>query len=253
MKIAFITANKIKARRTLELIESRYHNYSPEDADYLAVLGGDGFMLKALRDYHHLGKPFYGMNLGNLGFLMNSIREEGDEDFEALIAEAKPVHLYPLEMTTVDSWDVERTIIAFNDVSVTRASPQAAKLKVSVNDVVRVPKLISDGILVSTPAGSTAYNSSAGGPILPIQANLLALTPISPFRPKNWRGALLKNGDSVSIETLESKKRPVNAVADMVEIKRVVKVSVHQKHSVSATVLFSPHSHLEERIIAEQF
>ncbi|MCP5322456.1 MAG: NAD kinase [Candidatus Paracaedibacteraceae bacterium] len=253
MKIAFITANKIKARRTLDLLEQRYTNYAPEDADFLAVLGGDGFMLKALRDYHYLCKPFYGMNLGNLGFLMNSIHEEGDEDIEALIHEAKPLHLYPLEMKTVDIWDVEKTIIAFNDVSVTRASPQAAKLKIFVNDIVRVPKLIADGILVSTPAGSTAYNSSAGGPILPVQANLLALTPISPFRPKNWKGALLKNSDNVVIETLESKKRPVNAVADMVEIKRVVKVSVHQKHSLSATVLFSPHSHLEERIIAEQF
>lgn len=253
MKIAFITANKIKARRTLDLIEQRYKNYPPEEADYLAVLGGDGFMLKALRDYHALGKPFYGMNLGNLGFLMNSINEDGEDDIEALISEAKPVHLFPLEMTAIDVWDGEKTVLAFNDVSVTRASPQAAKLKVLVNEVVRVPKLIADGILVSTPAGSTAYNSSAGGPILPIQANLLALTPISPFRPKNWKGALLKNSDNVVIETLESKKRPVNAVADMVEIKRVVKVSVHQKHSVSATVLFSAHSHLEERIIAEQF
>lgn len=253
MKIAFITANKIKAKKTLELIEQRYRNYDPEEADFLAVLGGDGFMLKALRDYHYLGKPFYGMNLGNLGFLMNSVNENGEDNFEALISEAKPVHLYPLEMKTIDAWDNEKTIIAFNDVSVARTSPQAAKLRVLVNDVVRVPKLIADGVLVSTPAGSTAYNSSAGGPILPIQANLLALTPISPFRPKNWKGALLKNSDSVTIETLESKKRPVNAVADMVEIKRVTKVTVCQKHSVSATLLFSPHSHLEERIIAEQF
>lgn len=253
MKIAFITANKIKAKRALEFIEKRYRNYSPEEADFLAVLGGDGFMLKALRDHHHLGKPFYGMNLGNLGFLMNSVSEDGGDNFEHLINDAKPVSLYPLEMKAIDAWDNEKTIIAFNDVSVTRISPQAAKLKVLVNDVVRVPKLIADGILISTPAGSTAYNSSAGGPILPIQANLLALTPISPFRPKNWKGALLKNTDSVTIETFESKKRPVSAIADMVEIRRVVKVSVCQKPSLKATVLFSPHSHLEERIIAEQF
>ncbi len=253
MKLAFVTANKLKARKLAEILERRYQNYPPEVADVLLILGGDGFMLKALRDFHHLNKPFYGMNLGNLGFLMNTINEEGSDDIEALVQEADAVQLFPLEMDAIDVWGNERKVIAFNDVSVTRASPQAAKLKVHVNEVVRVPKLISDGILVSTPAGSTAYNSSAGGPILPVQANLLALTPISPFRPKNWRGALLKNRDTVVIETMESKKRPVNAVADMVEMRRVVRVSIHQKHSISATVLFSQHSHLEERIIAEQF
>jgi NAD+ kinase len=253
MKLAFIIANKVKARKISELLELKYTFYPPEEADVLVVLGGDGFMLKSLRDMYHLGKPFYGINLGNLGFLMNSIRDDAQEDIEALVQDSKPVHLFPLEMKTLDSWNIERTILAFNDVSVTRAAPQAAKLRILVNDVVRVPKLISDGILVSTPAGSTAYNSSAGGPILPIQANLLALTPISPFRPKNWKGALLRDSDHVIVETLESKKRPVNAVADMVEIKKVISVSIRQKHSVSVTLLFSPHSHLEERIIAEQF
>jgi NAD+ kinase len=253
MKLAFIVANKLKAKKLSELLEQKYTFYSPEEADVLIVLGGDGFMLKVLRDFFSLGKPFYGINLGNVGFLLNSIRDDASDDLFSLVAESVPVHLYPLEMRTLDVWNVERTMLAFNDVSVTRAAPQAAKLKVFVNDVVRIQKLISDGVLVATPAGSTAYNASAGGAILPIQANLLALTPISPFRPKNWRGALLRNTDHVLIETLESKKRPVNAVADMVEIKKVISVSIRQKHSVSVTLLFSPHSHLEERIIAEQF
>lgn len=252
MKISFIAANKLRARKALEVLESRYGNLDPDKAEVLVILGGDGFMLKALRDYHELGTPFFGLNMGNLGFLMNSVINEKN-DLLTCIREAREVKLYPLEMHTIDIWENEQTVIAFNDVSVTRASPQAAKLKITVNDVVRINKLVADGVLVSTPAGSTAYNASAGGPILPISANLLALTPISPFRPKNWKGALLTNEDEVVLETLEARKRPVHAVADMVEIKRVRYVKIRQKRSVYATVLFNPRSHLEERIISEQF
>jgi NAD+ kinase len=216
----------------------------------IVVLGGDGFMLRMLHDYLHLDIPFYGMNCGTIGFLLNQFRPE-------MLAErlqvARPSTHYPLKMFARCYGGHQHEMLAMNEVSLFRQTRQAANIRVSVDHVVRIPNMMGDGIMVSTPAGSTAYNFSAGGPIIPLEANLIALTPISPFRPRRWRGALLPQHSSVYFEVLDPVKRPVGAVADYNEVRDVTSLSITQDRSLPLTLLFDPEHHLEERLITEQF
>lgn len=218
--------------------------------DVLVALGGDGFMLQVLHKYMHRNIPVYGMNCGSVGFLLNNY---SPDRLVERISEARHATMHPLIMYTRTMDGKERQELAINEVSLFRESRQAAKLRVSIDHVVRVQEMIADGVLVSTPAGSTAYNFSAGGPILPLNAKLLTLTPIAPFRPRRWRGALLNHQSSITFEVLEPEKRPVSAVADFTEVRDVVSVSVFEDRTVSLSLMFDPEHNLEERITKEQF
>jgi NAD+ kinase len=218
--------------------------------DVIVALGGDGFMLQVLHRYMHRNIPIYGMNCGSVGFLLNNY---SPLNLHERIAEARSASLYPLMMYVRTMDGKVRQELAINEVSLFRESRQAAKLRVSIDHVVRVPEMAADGVLVSTPAGSTAYNFSAGGPILPLSAKLLALTPIAPFRPRRWRGALLNHQSSITFEVLEPEKRPVSAVADFTEVRDVLSVSVFEDRNTALSLLFDPEHNLEERITKEQF
>jgi len=213
------------------------------------ALGGDGFMLVTLHAFRDSGKPVYGMNLGSIGFLMNGYSAEG---LEQRLAAAESARLHPLRMIA-HAGGKAHEMLAFNEVSLLRQTRQAAKLRIVIDDKVRIEELICDGALVSTPAGSTAYNLSAHGPILPIDAALLAITPISAFRPRRWRGALLPRRARTRFEILEAAKRPVSAVADDHEVRDVTAVDVAEDRSVTVTLLFDEGHSLDERILAEQF
>lgn len=218
--------------------------------DVIVALGGDGFMLQVLHRYMHRRIPIYGMNCGSVGFLLNSYNPQ---NLVERITEARHAAMHPLVMYTRTLDGKERQELAINEVSLFRESRQAAKIRVTIDHVVRVQELIADGILVSTPAGSTAYNFSAGGPILPLSAQMLALTPIAPFRPRRWRGALLNHQSSITFEILEAEKRPVSAVADFTEVRDVISVSVFEDRNIALELLFDPEHNLEERITKEQF
>jgi NAD+ kinase len=230
-------------------MRARHADAGPDAADVIVALGGDGFMLQALHAFLDKGKPIYGMNLGSVGFLMNEYREE-DLDKRLALAEKAVVH--PLRMTAHRK-GAPVEALAFNEVSLLRETRQAAKIRVMVDERPRINELICDGILVATPAGSTAYNLSAHGPILPIDAALLALTPISAFRPRRWRGALLPHRARVRFEILESAKRPVSAVADDLEVRDVSAVDVAEDRSIAMTMLYDAGHNLDERILSEQF
>jgi NAD+ kinase len=246
----FVAAEQPDARTALQLMRQRYTDAGAEKADIIVALGGDGFMLQALHNFLTLKKPIYGMNLGSVGFLMNEYRED---DLEHRLAAAESALLHPLRMRAETDSGVTTDALAFNEVSLLRQTRQAAKLRILVDEKVRIAELICDGVLVSTPAGSTAYNLSAHGPILPIDADLLALTPISAFRPRRWRGALLSHRAKVRIEVLEAAKRPVSAVADDLEVRDVTAVDVAEDRSIGMTMLFDAGHSLDERILAEQF
>ena len=250
MSIAFLAADTEAARAARVRLIARYGQADPETADTLVALGGDGFMLETQHRYLGQNRPVYGMNCGSVGFLMNEYREEG---LPERIASAVPTVLHPLRMHATTMIGGEAEALAINEVSLLREQRQAAKIRISVDGTVRLPELICDGVLISTPAGSTAYNLSAHGPIVPLTANLLPLTPISAFRPRRWRGALLPGSSHVLFEVLEPEKRPVAAVADYTEVRDVLTVSVREDRSVSLTMLFDPDHSLSERIIAEQF
>jgi len=250
MKVSFSAANSEPARSALDTLVARYGNAPPEQADVVVALGGDGFMLETLHDHMGTEVPIYGMHRGSIGFLMN---EYGDGDLVERIEAAEPVVLHPLRMVATLADGGEREALAFNEVSLLRQSRQAAKLEITVDDVVRLRELICDGIIVATSAGSTAYNLSAQGPILPIGAGLLALTPISAFRPRRWRGALIPHQATVTVRVHEADKRPVSATADFTEVRDVVAVSVREDRSATVTLLFDPEHDLEERILSEQF
>jgi len=223
---------------------------APEEADAIVALGGDGLMLQTMHSHLHSRIPIYGMNRGSVGFLLNDYRENQlQERLEA--AEITVIH--PLRMNVRDVNRQTHEALAINEVSLFRQTHQAAKLRIAVDGTNRLDELICDGVLVSTPAGSTAYNLSAHGPILPITAPLLALTPISPFRPRRWRGALLPNQARVQIEVLEPDKRPVSAVADHTEFRDVFAVEVEEQSDVDIFMMFNPGHTLAERILAEQF
>ena len=247
-KPAFFASTAPEAQAALKELTKRYGN-AKSDADVIVALGGDGLMLQTVHKHHKRGLPIFGMNCGSVGFLMNEYSP--NELLERLgISEAQAIH--PLKMK-VKTAGKSHTALAFNEVSMLRETRQAAKLQISIDGIVRLEELICDGILLSTPAGSTAYNLSVNGPILPIDAPLLALTPISAFRPRRWRGALLPRSAKVVFEILEADKRPVSAVADHTEVREVTEVSVAEDQSVSVTILFDPDRSLQERILAEQF
>lgn len=218
--------------------------------DVIVALGGDGFMLQVMHQYLHRNVPIYGMNCGTVGFLLNSY----SPDFlMERIAAARTSILHPLSMYARTMDGKEKHQLAINEVSLFRQSRQAAKIRVTIDHVVRLEEIICDGILASTPAGSTAYNFSVGGPIIPLSGNLIAMTPIGAFRPRRWRGAQLHHSASIIFEILEPEKRPVSAVADFTEVRDVVSVSIDEERSISIRVLFDPEHNLEERIINEQF
>jgi NAD+ kinase len=248
--IAFIASDAAEACAAQSRLSSLYSAVAPEKAATIVALGGDGFMLETLHAFMNTGKPIYGMNCGSVGFLMNEFREEGLR--ERLRAASETV-IRPLAMRAVNAAGGRHAAFAVNEVSLLRQSYQAAKLRISIDGKVRMEELIADGLLVATPPGSTAYNLSAHGPILPIYAPLLALTPLSAFRPRSWRGALLPDHVEVRIEALETEKRPVNAVADNVEFKSVVEVVVKQSRRAKSLILFDPDHSWDERILTEQF
>tara|TARA_B100002049_G_scaffold227240_1_gene200767 strand:- start:110 stop:925 length:816 start_codon:yes stop_codon:yes gene_type:complete len=224
-----------------------------EEADAVVVLGGDGFMLQTLHAMLDRGRiiPAYGLNLGTVGFLMN--RNRNPETLLKRIAKAKPHHIAPLRMEAETQTGKTHTFCAINEVSLLRETRQTAKLEVTVDDKVRIPELVCDGVLVATPAGSTAYNLSADGPILPLDSNLLALTPISPFRPRRWHGAILPDRSRIGLRVLEHEKRPVSVVADQRELRDVASVKLKIARDSELTLLFDPGHALDERIVAEQF
>lgn len=250
MQIAFVSSGTPDADVAAERLRKRYGTHDIVDADVVVALGGDGLMLETLHQVMTASIPVYGMNFGSIGFLMNDYLED---DLPARISKAQPTHIAPLQMTVIDANGKKHSAYAFNEVSLFRSTYQAAKIRISVDDKVRLEELICDGIIVATPPGSTAYNLSAHGPILPIDSPLLALTPISPFRPRRWRGAILPNSAKVGLTTLEFQKRPVSAVADNVEFTHVREVSIAQDLSHGVTLLFDPGHSLEERVLNEQF
>ena len=248
--IAFVAARTPSAQAALETLQTRYPSKSPTDADVIVALGGDGFMLQTIHRFIAQGKPIYGMNRGSVGFLMNPFSAD---DLLGRIRRAESAKLHPLRMTAHLESGARVELQAMNEVSMLRQTRQAAKLRVHVDGVARMEEMICDGILVATPAGSTAYNLSAHGPILPLDAGVLALTPISVFRPRRWRGALIPHTARVRIEVLEPEKRPVSAVADSTEVREVLEVEVAEDREVAVEVLFEAGQSLSERNLAEQF
>jgi NAD+ kinase len=249
-RISVVAAESEVAQAALAELCRLYPCVEPERAEIVISLGGDGFMLETLHRFLPLGVPIYGMHRGSVGFLMNTYRPVGLFD---RLAEAQPVVLHPLEMVARNEHGSDHRAIAFNEVSLLRESRQAAKLRISVDGVVRLDELTADGILVATPVGSTAYNLSAHGPIIPLGAGVLALTPISAFRPRRWRGALLRHEAHVRIDALETDKRPVSAVADFTEARDIVSVEIRENRDIAMTVLFDHEANLEERVFKEQF
>lgn len=250
LKIAFAASGAPVAQWARAALVDRYGDADLEDADVIVALGGDGFMLQTLHGSQHLNVPVYGMNRGTIGFLMN---EYGEADLEARLDAAEEALLNPLTMTARDVDGNEHKALAINEVSLLRAGPQAAKLRISVDDRLRMDELVCDGALVATPAGSTAYNYSAHGPVLPIGSDVLALTAVAAFRPRRWRGALLPKMARVRFEVLEPEKRPVMAEADSRAIRNVVSVEIQSEPAVVHRILFDPGHGLEERLISEQF
>jgi len=249
-RICVLAANTTLAQESRDRLVARYGDASFTEADVVVCLGGDGFMLETLHRTLASHVPVYGMNCGSVGFLMNAFHED---DLPLRLARAQEVVLHPLRMHAVTRAGVVEEALALNEVSLLRQLRQTAKIRITIDGRVRLQELVCDGILVATPAGSTAYNLSAHGPIVPLSANLLPLTPISAFRPRRWRGALLPSTADVMFEILEGDKRPVSAVADFTEVRDVASVAVSEDRSVETVILFDPDQGLSERIITEQF
>jgi NAD+ kinase len=249
-RIAFVASPAPEARKALARLAKKYGNVPPSRADVVVALGGDGLMLQTLRKAMKAGKPIYGMHRGTVGFLMN---EYNDKGLRERLRAAQTTVIHPLVMRARDTKGKRHEHYAINEVSLFRQTYQVARLKIAVDGKERLSDLMGDGVLVATPAGSTAYNLSAQGPIIPINAPLLALTPISPFRPRRWRGALLPDGACVTVTVLDPERRPVAAVADHAEVRSVREVDVHMDHSISMQMLFDPGHSLDERILREQF
>jgi len=248
--IAFVAANSDEAHAALADLRKRYGEVSLDQAQVIVALGGDGFMLRTLHRHLPMNKPVYGMKVGTVGFLMNQFHPDG---LIERIARAQPTMLKPLVMQAVGESGATTAALAFNEVSLLRQTKQVAHLRVSLNGSVKIDELMCDGILVSTSAGSTAYNLSAHGPILPLGADVLAMTPISPFRPRRWRGAILRAGTEVKLEILDPYKRPVSATADSNEVRDVMEVTIRESRDQTVTLLFDPEHNLEDRILNEQF
>lgn len=249
-KIAFVASQSPEAAEARARLIERYGDCEAVAADVVVALGGDGLMLQTLRALMRTGKPVYGMHRGTVGFLMNEFNEAG---LEERLAAAESTVIHPLVMRAQDSSGNAHEHYAINEVSAFRQTYQAARLRILVDGKERLPELMADGVMIATPAGSTAYNLSVQGPIIPIKAPLLALTPISPFRPRRWHGALLPNTAHVTIEVIDPDKRPVAAVADHSEVRDVTRVEVSMDHAISMHMLFDPGHSLDERILREQF
>jgi len=248
--IAFVASSIPEAQKARQRLVKRYGNVAPAKADVVVALGGDGLMLQTLHKFMQSGKPIYGMHRGTVGFLMNDFHEK---NLPERINAAETTLIHPLVMRARDAAGRSHEHHAINEVSLFRQSYQAARLRILIDGKERLAELTADGVMVATPAGSTAYNLSAQGPIIPINAPLLALTPISPFRPRHWHGALLPNSARVTIEVLDSDKRPVAAVADHDEVRSVRSVDIRMDHKITITMLFDPGHSLDERILREQF
>ena len=249
-RIAVVASDVPEAAAARKILVKRYGDIAASEADAIVALGGDGFMLQTLHRFINDKIPIYGMNRGSVGFLMNDYREDG---LKVRLNAANITRIHPLAMIATDSSGKAHKSLAINEVSLFRERYQAAKLRISIDGKVRMEELICDGVLVATPAGSTAYNLSAHGPIVPITAPLLALTPISPFRPRRLRGALVQNKAHITIEVLEAQKRPVSAVADHNETRDVVKVEIEKARATELYMMFDHDHSFDERVLAEQF
>lgn len=248
--LAFLASTAPEAQLAAKRLSRFYGDNDPNEADVVVALGGDGFMLQTLHRFLGTEKPIYGMNRGSVGFLMNEFREDG---LAERIAAAERSVVHPLNMRAIDNEGRRVEARALNEVSLLRQSYQAAKLEISIDGQVRLPELVADGVLVATPTGSTAYNFSANGPILPLNAPLIALTPISAFRPRYWRGALLPDRAHITIRVLEPEKRPVAAVADHFETRNAIEITIAMDRSINLVMLHDPGHSLDERILREQF
>jgi NAD+ kinase len=249
-RIHFVASKTDDAKAALADMRGRYGETSLDDAEVIVALGGDGFMLQTLHRHTARGLPVYGMKLGSVGFLMNQYRPA---ELVERIARAQPTKLRPLVMDVHTESGSTVNALAFNEVSLLRQTKQAGHIRVSLNGTVKLEELVCDGILVSTPAGSTAYTLSAHGPILPLGSNVLAMTPISPFRPRRWRGAILPSQTEVRFEILDPYKRPVSATADSYEVRDIVEVAIRESREQTMNLLFDPEHNLEDRILNEQF
>lgn len=250
MKVHFYTAGTDTAKSAHQELAAKYGDVPLKDADIIVALGGDGSMLHALHEALPLGKSVFGMNRGSVGFLLNEYR---DGDLPQRLQRAQTVHLKPLRMKVTTIMGSVHDALAINEVSLLRETHQAARLKIDIDGITRLDELICDGVIVATPAGSTAYNLSAHGPIIPLSAGLLALTPISAFRPRRWKGALLPQSCRFVFDIIDPETRPVSAVADYTEIRDVARVEVWQEEKAGVALLFDPERNLDERIIKEQF
>lgn len=249
-RIAFLASDAPEARRALQRLVKTHGNAAPEKADVIVALGGDGLMLQTLHKSLAWKLPIYGMNRGSVGFLMNDYDEK---HLPEKLAAAELTTIRPLKMTATTANGAKHLAIAFNEVSLLRQRSQAAKLTIKIDGHTRLEELICDGILVATPVGSTAYNLSAQGPILPIGSPLLAITPLSAFRPRRWRGAIIPHTGKVTIDIQEADKRPVAAVADHLEVRNIVNVEIAEDRKRAAKLLFDPGHSLAERVLTEQF
>ncbi len=250
MQIAFIDSGSTRAKEARKELDAIYPSVSPEDAEVLVALGGDGFLLHAVHEHRDLGKPIFGMNRGTVGFLLNDY-ETGN--LNARIEAARTIKLAPVRIFADTADGSRHELLAFNEMSIVRYSNQSVNLKLFIDGRLQVEKYVGDGLIFATPAGSTAYNLAVRGPILPLESNVLALTPVSPFRPRRWFGAVVPNTTHLAIEVIDAQKRPVGVSADFKEVKDVVRVEAQLATEEAATVLFDPHHSLEDRIVSEQF
>ena len=250
MKFHFISSNTSEAIKAKEEYIKSYNQTDPDLADIIIPIGGDGILLKSLHDFNELNKPFFGINYGSVGFLMNSA---SNNDLKALIKNSKSTDLKPLIMTATDEDNKNYDSIAYNEVSLMRQSHQASKFQIKINDTTRMNELICDGVLVSTSAGSTAYNLSAHGSILPLDSKLLALTPISAFRPRRWRGALLSEKNIIEITVINFKDRKVSVTADNIEFRNIKEVTIQSSKDKNCKILFDNNHSIEDKILNEQF
>ena len=249
-KIGFVSSEKPDAIKSLKMMEQTYDSVPPEKADIIVALGGDGTMLKSLHDFLHLNKPIYGMNKGHIGFLMNQFSEK---NLKKRLDEAIPYKLSPLKIKCFEKNKKIKESLAFNDVSLIRSSSKIAKIKIEVNNKTRIEEFLGDGCLIATPAGSSAYNLSLRGPVIPVGAKVLALTPISPYRPRRWRGALVPNSVKIVFTAHEIKNRPVRAEADFFDVKTISRLEVELDKTKFMNLMFDPGHDLEDRILNEQF
>ena len=249
-RLAYVASSAATARAAGADLAARYDLVDPGDCDVIVALGGDGLLLHTIHEHLQLGRPIFGMNRGTVGFLMNQYRPG---DLLDRIAAATPITIHPLRMAATHTDGRRSHALAFNEVAVTRLSAHSANLRLSIDGVERMARFMGDGLMVATPAGSTAYNLSAYGPIIPLGTNLLAVTPVSPFRPRRWKGALVPHTAEIVVENLDADKRPLAATADFDELFHVVSVTIREDPSTTVQLLFDADHSLEERIIAEQF